>query len=314
MAPNLVTLVGFAWPLVNFLLFIIYAPTLTEISSSPLGELFDHGCDAINASVTTLVVTALLRLGPTDPSALFMLTISCIMFFTATLEEYHTHTLALGVINGPTEGILIMIALAFSAAAFSTDIWLMPANEVFGTSFAILDGVLLNQLVVFAELPIALSTVFTNLSACVRKPKHGTVSAATLAANLFPCLYLFALAWAWFFFSPGRILASAPWITLTSIGLLSAYLVGRLITAHLLLMDFPVVHTALALPTLAVANSALAHFGLLPAPPVDELTAAYALLAASVILYTHFAHDVISGFTTHLGINVLSIPYPPKTK
>jgi ethanolaminephosphotransferase len=85
MAPNLITLTGFAFVVVNFITLLVYTPTLEESCppwvyaswgaglflyqafdacdgkqarklglSGPLGECFDHGVDALNTTVRSL--------------------------------------------------------------------------------------------------------------------------------------------------------------------------------------------------------------------------------------------------------------------
>ena len=343
MAPNLVTLIGFSWPVLNYLIFATLAPSMTEAlpgwayvsvgvglffystmdaidgkqarrtgSSSPLGELFDHGCDAVNASVTTLVMVSILRLGDDAYGPLFLLTVSCVMFFTATLEEYHTHTLALGIINGPTEGVFLMIFLAFYTAANGTGMWVADANDVLGTQIPLLDGRSFNQVAIMGVLPIAVLTVFTNLAACVTHKKHGSLSLFGLAVDVIPIVTIFGSAWTWAVYSPSRIVQTSPWVTLSAIGILSALSVGRVIVSHLLLCPTPALQPILLLPLAVVANSVAPAFGLLPAPLLPEITAAWILLAASLLTYAVFTHEVITAFTSHLNIACFSIPYPPK--
>lgn len=85
-------------------------------SSSPLGELFDHGCDAVNCTCVVLLQAAALGLGHSvDALILFLVTV--IGFYLSTAEEYHTGVLYLGIVNGPTEGI-ILTCLAFVWSGF----------------------------------------------------------------------------------------------------------------------------------------------------------------------------------------------------
>jgi ethanolaminephosphotransferase len=89
MAPNAITLTGFAFVVVNFITLLIYTPTLEESCpawvyaswgvglffyqafdacdgkqarklglSGPLGECFDHGVDALNTTVPRLLSTS----------------------------------------------------------------------------------------------------------------------------------------------------------------------------------------------------------------------------------------------------------------
>lgn len=52
------------------------------------------------------------------------------VFFMATWEEYYTGTLALPVINGPNEGLLIMYSIYFGTAIVGPAIWTQP-NIIF---------------------------------------------------------------------------------------------------------------------------------------------------------------------------------------
>jgi ethanolaminephosphotransferase len=58
-------------------------------TSSPLGELFDHGCDALNCTCVALLQSAALGLGHSYLSlSLVLLTI--VGFYLSTAEEYFT--------------------------------------------------------------------------------------------------------------------------------------------------------------------------------------------------------------------------------
>ncbi|KAI7906091.1 CDP-alcohol phosphatidyltransferase-domain-containing protein [Cokeromyces recurvatus] len=140
MAPNLITLTGLLFMVLNVILAILFVPDMgnedvSEIrwiyfsfaiglwlystfdnvdgkqarrtgTSSPLGELFDHGCDAINCSFAAILQATAVGLGHSKASVL-LYSIAMLGFYLSTVEEYHTGTLYLGYINGPTEGVLL---------------------------------------------------------------------------------------------------------------------------------------------------------------------------------------------------------------
>jgi ethanolaminephosphotransferase len=75
-------------------------------SSSPLGELFDHGCDAINCSFAAVLQATAIGLGHSKASVM-LYGIAMMGFYLSTAEEYHTGVLYLGYVNAPTEGVIL---------------------------------------------------------------------------------------------------------------------------------------------------------------------------------------------------------------
>jgi ethanolaminephosphotransferase len=85
-------------------------------SSSPLGELFDHGCDSIVMGMMALVLAGAVRLG--GVLTLVGLIIGWGPFYLAHWEEYHTGILIMGKFNGPTEAQLIVIGFSLPLTSF----------------------------------------------------------------------------------------------------------------------------------------------------------------------------------------------------
>lgn len=146
-APNLMTLLGFMCIIANLATYVYYSggdlslsPTTAVPSwvffsfaiglftyqsldaidgkqarrtgtSSPLGQLFDHGVDALNTSLGGILAVVALGIGGGDFwAAVFSLLMAFANFYLTTWEEFHTGTLYLGYFNGPVEGVLIIIA------------------------------------------------------------------------------------------------------------------------------------------------------------------------------------------------------------
>eukprot|EP00238_Polyblepharides_amylifera_P008912 CAMPEP_0196582080 /NCGR_PEP_ID=MMETSP1081-20130531/37387_1 /TAXON_ID=36882 /ORGANISM="Pyramimonas amylifera, Strain CCMP720" /LENGTH=336 /DNA_ID=CAMNT_0041902555 /DNA_START=220 /DNA_END=1227 /DNA_ORIENTATION=+ len=61
-------------------------------ASSPLGQLFDHGCDAFSVTLMAQMLASALDLGPTWMPGHFFCA-SAVMFWMSTVVEYHTGTL-----------------------------------------------------------------------------------------------------------------------------------------------------------------------------------------------------------------------------
>ncbi|KIY51957.1 hypothetical protein FISHEDRAFT_70193 [Fistulina hepatica ATCC 64428] len=136
--------------------------------AGPLGEMFDHGCDALNTTLEAILTCYALNLGRswwTITSQVATLA----NFYLTTWEEYHTGCsglcqLFLGVFSGPVEGILMIVIIyiitGFVGPSFwDTGIWTVLKLE--GASFfRDVPNVALNELFMyFAVIGLAFNIV-----------------------------------------------------------------------------------------------------------------------------------------------------------
>lgn len=163
MAPNAITLSGFGFVILNILTLLYYTPNLDQDcpswvyaswsiglflyqtfdaidgtqarrtkQSGPLGELFDHGVDALNTSLEVLLFAATMKLGM-GWRTMAVLFASLLTFYVQTWDEYHTKTLTLGLVSGPVEGILTLCAVyAFTAVKGGGWYWQQSMLETIG--------------------------------------------------------------------------------------------------------------------------------------------------------------------------------------
>jgi len=93
-------------------------------SSSPLGMLFDHGCDAINSPLGSINWCVAMSINHSTPLIIFWtLASSAIPFYASTWEEYYTGSLVLPVINGPSEGLILGASLSVVSFVHGPQIW-----------------------------------------------------------------------------------------------------------------------------------------------------------------------------------------------
>lgn len=94
-------------------------------SSSPVGQLVDHGCDSINSMFGSCGWLLGMGVIPGDDKLVSWMAIfiPLAIFFTTTMEEYFTGSLRLPTFNGPNEGLLGGAMLSFSAWHFGPQIW-----------------------------------------------------------------------------------------------------------------------------------------------------------------------------------------------
>jgi ethanolaminephosphotransferase len=103
--------------------------------SGPLGELFDHGVDAVNTTLEVLLFSATMNFGQGWKTVLNLFAgkhdneltrqrrefanrkVALLTFYVQTWDEYHTHTLTLGVVSGPVEGI-VTLCIVYALTAY----------------------------------------------------------------------------------------------------------------------------------------------------------------------------------------------------
>jgi ethanolaminephosphotransferase len=94
-------------------------------SSSPLGLLFDHGCDAVNSIFGSANWIIGMNLNPTKDlwQCWALIFGPFAMFYISTWEQYYTGELIMPIINGPNEGLLGGAMLSFTSFFYGNDFW-----------------------------------------------------------------------------------------------------------------------------------------------------------------------------------------------
>jgi ethanolaminephosphotransferase len=285
-------------------------------TSSGLGELFDHGIDSLNCTLASLCENAAMGLG-TSRAGVFTSLVPCLPMFFSTWETYHTHTLYLGVFNGPTEGLIIACTLMCISGYYGPQIWEVPLSTILPDFF--FNGPLAEffrtSSIRDLWVPIILSSFLcAHLPFCV-----ANVIRARRAKNL-PIAPVF-LEWApmaVYTFSIGAWLYS-PYSTLMTENhlvlfcLTMSFVFGRMTTkiilAHLTRQPFPY-WTVMLWPLIGGAIIGnLPRLGLPTVSPEVELWYLKGYFVFAVVAYFRWAFLVINSITSYLGINCLTIPY-----
>ncbi|KAJ6837097.1 choline/ethanolaminephosphotransferase 2-like [Iris pallida] len=335
MPPNMITLMGFLFLLLSAVLGYIYSPHLDTApprwvhlahglllflyqtfdavdgkqarrtnSSSPLGELFDHGCDALACAFESLAFGSTAMCGR---ATFWFWVIAAIPFYCATWEHFFTNTLILPIVNGPTEGLMLIYVCHFLTFILGAEWW----AQDFRKSIPLLSwvpylpevplyGVVLVLMIAFAVLP----TVGSNISNVHKVVQARKGSMLMALAMLFPFGVLLIGVLVWSYLSPSDIMGNQPHLLIVGTGFAFGFLVGRMILAHL--CDEPkglktgMCMSLLILP-LAIANALTARLND-GVPIVDELLVLLVYCLFTVGLYLHFATSVIQEITHALGI------------
>lgn len=278
-------------------------------SSSPLGELFDHGCDALACAFESMAFGSTAMCGR---DTFWFWVISAVPFYGATWEHYFTNTLILPVINGPTEGLALIYVCHFFTGFVGAEWW---AQE-FGKSLSFLSWVpFLSEIpthraVLYLMIALGVTpTVTFNVSNVYKVVQARKGSMLLALAMLYPFAVLLAGVLVWDYLSPSDLIRNYPHLVILGTGLAFGFLVGRMILAHL--CDEPkglktnMCMSLLYLP-FAIANvlTAKLNDGV---PLVNEFWMVLGYCVFTVSLYLHFATSVIHEITAALGINCFRI-------
>ncbi|KAJ1662272.1 hypothetical protein IW140_006046 [Coemansia sp. RSA 1813] len=341
MAANMVTLLGSLHVLIAVALNQAYAPNLVETcppwvyfafslciwiygsfdavdgkqarrtgTASPLGELFDHGCDSLVVSLVMILFASTCQLGETwwtVALVFFALT----NFYMATMEEYHTHVLFLGYFSGPVEGILVFSLSTLATGFLGPQIWatsiydavpVIPAPLV-----ARLPELTLAQMVVVGVglgLIPTVYTSFTNIATACREQGKSIVGAYADAIPFAASIFSVTI---WLMASP-QILREHLVVFLMFVGFAFSYIVGRVIVAHVTGAPFPKLNRMHVPIFFGTANAVAPWFGFAKLfDAQNELLLIWLCLAYTAIQYAHFALEVIDTICTYLDINCLTI-------
>ena len=326
-APNDITLVGFVGMIFATCLSLSYAPTLTEPvptyaivislvlvflyqtldaldgkqarrtrNSTPLGQLFDHGCDSVSMCCFAFLGGAIARQGANDTVFLLFFFSSLIAFFCAQWEEYWTGVIDLGEI-GVTEGQLLGVLLYICAAIFGTNVFLKPAFTLGPLSMTI------GELVLSVFTTAFIATTFQNMYR-VNKATHGFEQKKAALLQLLPVVSLTFAFLLWIKVSPADLINTHPVPLLVAAGIFYPACVERMVIARLTKDPVPYVYS-FTFPVFLGPIQALfignAHYDL-------YLVRGCAILA--ILAYLQFAYQVIHQITEYFDIKAFSINRP----
>jgi len=282
-------------------------------SSSPLGLLFDHGVDAVNSSLACLMTSAVYELGPTW-KVLATYGATYWVFVFATWEEYYTGKLTLGVVNGPTDGVLLASVFCLMSAYYP-GLWAMRIRDVFPNASLIqqypwLGEEQMHLIIIVVAWCGVIPTLIWNGKAIAGKGK----SVASAIVTIVPFIVEAILALVWVFYSPTNIYAKHTRLFLWSVGFLFCNMICKLMLAHLTNQPYKIMRLVLLPLALAVLLTVAMPLQTGSPPVLSEESALYVSCLFHVGFWLHLVCGVINELTTVLQIRCFRIPLIKKEK
>ncbi|KAG5678445.1 hypothetical protein PVAND_008118 [Polypedilum vanderplanki] len=328
-APNLLTIIGLLVNIITSLLLLYHAPdakaeaprwcylscavglfvyqSLDAIdgkqarrtnTSSPLGELFDHGCDSISTVFVSIAACCAGGLGHHPIAMLLNCATAIILFYVAHWQTYITGVLRFGKFD-VTEAQLCIMAIHLVSFFFGPQAWHV---QIFG-------GIQLWFLMASFSLITAL-LVLINFAQTIRKGgigKNGsTVAGTSIIAPILPFLLVVIPAFIISEKSRSQVYLNHPVLYLLTFGVLAAKVSCRLVVAHMSKSEMNLLDSGLVGPLILFLNQ---YF--------NEFFNEYYILWLAFLWCTYdligYCSTVCLEMVSYLNIHLFKIPYPPKS-
>jgi ethanolaminephosphotransferase len=258
-------------------------------SSSPLGQLFDHGCDSATTTFIALTIATCLQMGFSFRTV-HVLANSQVPFWIAQWEEYHTHHMRTCVMGfGVTEIQFYVMFLCLGSGIFGPWIWQIDVGSMVGWSSPILvvDLMYVGACVgVFSITASAAASVMLN--SAVNKQKA--------LMQMMPIAMLTICAFLW-----TSVPQRHPRLLCFTIGVTFTNLTNRMILSAMARIEYPWFDRIIVPMPILYAFS---RFGIFTRYS-DLMLGAY----CSYVVYKtyRYTRDAMEEISEYLGIYVLSI-------
>ncbi|KAI5614921.1 cholinephosphotransferase 1, partial [Silurus asotus] len=327
LAPNTLTITGLIINVFTTIILVIYCPTATEEappwvfilsalglfiyqsldaidgkqarrtnSSSALGELFDHGCDAVSTVFVAVGSCICAGIG-TDPNWMFFCGfVGMFIFFCAHWQTYVSGTLRFGIVDVTEVQIAIIIMYLMSAfggvSLWQTTVPVLGLKLQVFPIVGIIGGFLLSTYNYFLVI----------LSGGVGKNGSTVADTSVLSPGLHIGLIL-TLAFIIFKKSSSQLFEHHPCLYILTFGMVMAKISNKLVVAHMTRSELHLSDTAFIGPSLLFLNQYFNSF-------VDEHIVLWIALILSVEDLTRYCTGVCLQIASHLRIRVFSITPP----
>lgn len=329
-APNMITLIGLIINLITVLILGSYSYSATEAapswayaqaalglflyqtldaidgkqarrtgSSSPLGELFDHGCDSMTQVFVTLNICYSLSLGRIPNAVMIVSIISIVMYYCAHWSTYCTGFLRFAQFD-VTEAQMSVITLLMATALFGNGTWSLPLYGAFELRHAI---ILVSSIGSIIQIHGYVKVIFSGGAG-----KNGsTIAGTSVLFPLFPLLMVVIPFVMIYKKSSSAVYDEHITMLMLCMGAVGAKATNRLVIAHMSKSELRLWDWIYAGPLVIMLNQYYDY-------PVDEYKL---LIAVTIYCYASlliFCTVVCQQFCEHLKIYCFTLGPRKATK
>ncbi|XP_035898451.1 cholinephosphotransferase 1 isoform X3 [Anopheles stephensi] len=328
LAPNLITIVGLLINIITTLILISFSPTGREEpprwasalcgiglfiyqsldaidgkqarrtnSSSPLGELFDHGCDSISTVFVALSACISVQLGYYPGWMFFQCFCAMTLFYCAHWQTYVSGTLRFGRID-VTEAQCTIIGIHMISAVFGPSIWM---TKIFG-QFELWSTMAIMTILCGGW---SLLEFFSVIRAGGVGKNGSTVAGTSVLSPIIPFLFVVVPAYVISQKSTDQIYENHPALYIMAFGMITAKVTNRLVVAHMTKSELEYLDWGLIGPLCLFLNQYFNSF-------LPEYYVLWFCLLWCTIDLIRYCGQVCLEICDYLKIELFRIPYPPK--
>ncbi|XP_037570294.1 cholinephosphotransferase 1-like isoform X1 [Dermacentor silvarum] len=324
LAPNLMTLSGLFVNIATSLVLVWYSPTATQEvprwafllcalglfvyqtldacdgkqarrtgTNSPLGELFDHGCDSISTVFVALAVCIAVKLGSYPGWMFFQCFVAITLFYCAHWQTYVSGTLRFGKFD-VTEAQFSVMMIHIISALFGPDIWAtkLPLFNVELRLLPVATALSVSAIMWYADIMVILSGGVG---------KNGsTVAGTSVLSPSIPIALVVVPAFIIYQKSSTSIYENHPCLYIIAFGMVAAKVTNRLVVAHMCRSEMDYMDSALLGPGMLFLNQYFNTF-------INEYIILLVCLVYSVADLLHYSVIVCNQICAHLQIPLLRI-------
>ncbi|XP_034019073.1 cholinephosphotransferase 1 [Thalassophryne amazonica] len=329
-APNTLTIAGLLVNVISTVILVYYCPTATEVappwafllstlglfiyqsldaidgkqarrtnSSSPLGELFDHGCDAVSTVFVSVGTCISCGIGRYPNWMFFCGFIGMFLFFCAHWQTYVSGTLRFGLADVTEVQFAIMTMYLMSAfggvSLWQTTVPVLGLKLYMFPVMGIIGGAVLSCRNYFHVI----------LNGGVGKNGSTVADTSVLSPSLHIGLIL-TLAFIIFKKSSSQLFEHHPCLYLLAFGMVISKISNKLVVAHMTKSELHLADTAFIGPGLLFLNQYFNSF-------IDEYIVLWIAMVLSSLDLMRYCIGVCLQISSHLHIQVFSITPPSPT-
>lgn len=267
-------------------------------SSSALGELFDHGCDAVSTVFVAVGSCISCGIGWYPDWIFFCGFIGMFMFFCAHWQTYVSGTLRFGLVDVTEVQFAIMIMYLMTAVG-GVGLWQATLLGVKMYTFPIVG-------IIGGAMYSCYNYFYVILHGGVGKNGSTVADTSVLSPGLHIGLILL-LAFIIFKKSSSELFENHPCLYLLAFGLVIAKISNKLVVAHMTKSELYLPDSAFIGPGLLFLNQYFNSF-------IDEYIVLVIALVLSLVDLTRYCTGVCLQIAAHLHIQVFSITPPASAR